>query len=224
MSLKARRPLPPGNGAGYNLLMPAGPNPNAWHNGYHAVGSTHGTWIRGDPRGFRTYHHNQHVEGDYRNPPPPGVFAPLFEYAKGKLKHPPVKLSVPQRRVICRAMIARFEREGVDVVALAVCENHFHLLARFPSMSAAQQARLSKVILQDGRDPAPRHYLALARKEASYELKAADLMPGGPVWAARPKMDPVRDRPHHANVGQYVRDHVKQAAAVYHVEEGFLFD
>ena len=52
--------------------MPAaGTNPNAWNNWYHCVGSTYGSWLRGDPRGFSTFRHREHVEGDYRSPPIP---------------------------------------------------------------------------------------------------------------------------------------------------------
>jgi REP element-mobilizing transposase RayT len=200
----------------------SGPNPNAWENWYHAVGSTYGTWIRGDQLGFRTYRHKQHVQGDYRHPPPPGVYAPLFEYCRGKLKHPPVKLSVVQRQIICRAMIERLEREGVEVIALAVCENHFHLLARFPTLSAAEQRRLSKVLLQDGRDPSPRYFLSRARREATYALKDHRQKPESRVWADRPKFDPIRDRRHKANATAYIVDHISQGAAVYDVGRGFV--
>src|SRR3954468_9029001 len=40
-----------------------------WNNWYHCMGNTYGTWLPGDPRGFRTRLHREHVEGDYRNPP-----------------------------------------------------------------------------------------------------------------------------------------------------------
>lgn len=195
--------------------MPGGRNPNAWNNWYHGVGSTHGTWIRGDPRGFRTFHHREHVEGDYRNPPPPGVYAPLFEYVKSKLKHPPVKLSPVQRQVVCAAMVDRLTHDGAEVLALAVMVNHFHMLARFRLMSVEEMTRFAKSILDDGRDPAPRHFLGLARKHASHVLLDMNLKPEGPVWAVRPKFDPIRDREHQLNVFKYTHDHLKQGAAVW---------
>jgi hypothetical protein len=43
---------------------------SAWRDWYHVTGSTYGAWLPGDPRGFRTRHHRQHVEGDYKDPPP----------------------------------------------------------------------------------------------------------------------------------------------------------
>ena len=48
----------------------------------HVVISTHGNWLPGDPRGFRTRHHLEHVEGDYRNPPTPGIYDHRFDQTK----------------------------------------------------------------------------------------------------------------------------------------------
>lgn len=47
---------------------PKGP----WNDWCHCMGHTYGTWLPGDPCSFRTRHHRQHIEGDYRNPPPKG--------------------------------------------------------------------------------------------------------------------------------------------------------
>ena len=43
----------------------------AWNNWYHVNGNTYGTWLPGDPRGWRERGHKKHVAGDYKNPPPP---------------------------------------------------------------------------------------------------------------------------------------------------------
>ena len=45
-----------------------------WRHWYHCNGSTYGTWLPGDPRGWRSRNHRVHVPGDYRTPPPPGRF------------------------------------------------------------------------------------------------------------------------------------------------------
>lgn len=42
-----------------------------WNDWYHIMCHTYGTWLPGDPRGFRTRHHREHVEGDYKSPPHP---------------------------------------------------------------------------------------------------------------------------------------------------------
>ena len=59
---------------------------------FHIVISTYGAWLPGDPRGFRTRYHQEHVEGDYQHPPPAGVYEPRHEHSEGLLKEPPVVL------------------------------------------------------------------------------------------------------------------------------------
>jgi hypothetical protein len=120
-------------------------------------------------------------------------------------------------------MITQFEDDDVEVIALAIMFNHFHLEARFPSLSAQQRRRHAKSILRDGRDPAPRHFVGRARKHASFVLSELGLKPPSPVWGARPKMDPNREREHQVNITTYIHRHVRQGAAVYLVGRGFLF-
>src|SRR4051812_22286516 len=54
----------------------------AWNDWLHVSGSTYGTWLRGDPRGWRSRRHREHCEGDYKNPPPKGEFDEEFERSK----------------------------------------------------------------------------------------------------------------------------------------------
>ena len=204
--------------------MPTGGiNPNAWHNWYHCVGSTYGTWLRGDPRGFRTFRHREHVEGDYKNPPNPGVWEPVFEISKAAMKHPPVTLDHLQRRVVCKAMVEKLELDQVECVALAIGSNHFHLLARFPAIDHHAAAQFKYQLLEDGRDPSPRYYLSRARRNASFALRGACVKPVSRVWAARPKCLPIGDRSHQVNVARYIALHTKERAAVWIVGKGFRF-
>lgn len=53
-----------------------------WCDWYHIMGSTFGTWLPGDPKGFRTRHHREHVEGDYKNPPPKGTHDARWKRSK----------------------------------------------------------------------------------------------------------------------------------------------
>jgi hypothetical protein len=48
---------------------------------YHSITSTYGAWLYGDERGFRTRHHREHVDGDYKSPPPRGLYAKEFAAA-----------------------------------------------------------------------------------------------------------------------------------------------
>ena len=45
--------------------------PQPWQSWYHCNGTFKGNWLRGDERGWRSRNHREHVEGDYKNPPPP---------------------------------------------------------------------------------------------------------------------------------------------------------
>src|SRR5437868_3666075 len=57
-----------------------------WNNWYHVMCHTYGTWLPGDPRGFRTRHHREHCDGDYKNPPKPGQWEQRHAQAKSLMK------------------------------------------------------------------------------------------------------------------------------------------
>ena len=95
------------------------------------MGNTYGTWLPGDPRGFRTRHHHEHVEGDYKNPPAPGQYEERHACARHRMKRSPVFLRPEQRRVACLAFGEKLVELDVELVDLSISEMHFHLLARF---------------------------------------------------------------------------------------------
>ena len=74
-----------------------------WNNWYHCMGNTHGTWLPGDPRGFRTRHHKEHVEGDYKNPPVEN-YEQRLRKSKELMKRDPVYLTVTQRRRVVESL------------------------------------------------------------------------------------------------------------------------
>src|SRR5690349_5207107 len=45
---------------------------------FHCTTHTYGTWLRGDPRGWRSRNHREHVDGDYKHPPSNGKYDPLL--------------------------------------------------------------------------------------------------------------------------------------------------
>ncbi|MFA9477130.1 hypothetical protein ACERK3_02365 [Phycisphaerales bacterium AB-hyl4] len=106
--------------------------PAPWNNWYHCMGNTYGTWLPGDPRGFRTRHHREHVEGDYKFPPPPGIYDDLFERSKQLLKRPTVYFPAELRPAVCRLFADTLRDDyKAEVVELSVGGIHYHLLARF---------------------------------------------------------------------------------------------
>jgi hypothetical protein len=109
------------------------------------MGHTYGTWLPGSPQSFRTRHHRQHIEGDYRNPPPKGKYDALHAHAKKLMKRDPVILTIEQRILIVRLMVESLERRNFEVPVASVTDIHFHILTRF-------------------RDHNPRHWIGIARK------------------------------------------------------------
>lgn len=115
----------------------------AWNGWYHVNGNTFGTWLRGDPHGWRARHHREHVEGDYKHPPPAGMYDRLLAHSKRLMQRDEVRLSEPARQLACREMVASLLRHRVEVIAVSVDDHHFHLLARFP-LAASPSAALSR--------------------------------------------------------------------------------
>ena len=109
----------------------------SWNGWYHIVGSTYGSWLPGDPRGWRSRHHQEHVEGDYKHPPQPGKDHRRHFRSKSLMKREPVVLTVHQCELVCRTMIEALRFHHVEVKELSVSATHFHLLASFASVGHA---------------------------------------------------------------------------------------
>lgn len=170
--------------------------PRAWNGWYHLTSSTYGTWHRGDPRGWRTRHHREHVEGDYRNPPAPGTFEETLALSKRLMKRPPVRLSVDQRIVIVSALVEKLSDDGCDPLAVTMTRNHAHVLARF-------------------RDHDPREWFGRAKKHASHTLRLAGRTEPGGIWGVRSQVVPITDRAHQINTLSYILAHADEGGATW---------
>ena len=105
---------------------------SGWNGWYHCMSNTYGTWLPGDPRGFRTRKHREHVEGDYKKPPPELKYDSRHDQAKRSLKRDPVILSPDARRACVDALVhAWVDIHSVEVLAVSVSAMHMHVLARF---------------------------------------------------------------------------------------------
>ena len=202
------------------------PAPGPWNGWYHAIATCYGTWLRGDPRGWRSRRHREHVEGDYQNPPPAGTYAIEFRRSRQQLAHAPMRFPPDVREVVRDALADRLGDFDTEVVALAVAATHAHAVVRFvnrgvrgsvdvPGLAAANA-------LRDGRDPVPRHVFGVAMKHASHVLREADLKRPGPVWAKRAKFVPVADRAHQLAATRYVVAHALREGAALHTMWGFV--
>ena len=161
----------------------------------HFVATVYGAWLYGDPRGFRTRHHREHVEGDYKNPPPTGKYDSQLRRSLASLKQPPVVLSSPWRPVIGSAVRDRLQKLGAFVLCLAQGGQHHHMLAKLPL------------------GVKPRIWMGLAKKHAAFEAKGQGWK--GKLWAKRGKEIRVKDRTHQLNVYYYILDHEKEGAWVW---------
>ena len=180
--------------------MPPAPQP--WNDWYHCMTNTYGTWLPGDPRGFRTRDHREHVQGDYKNPPPRGIYALLYERSKSLMKRPPIYLPAHLRAPILDLLIQSLLAQNLDVVATSLDDHHLHLLARF-------------------KDHAPRRHLAIAKHFATAQAKAANLLTdlklsrGDGIWSTGSKSLPIADRTHQLAVTKYILAHKNRGAATW---------
>ena len=170
------------------------PTMGAWNGWYHVTGNTYGTWLRGDPRGWRSRRGREHVDGDYKNPPPAGTYETLHAQSRSSLKRAPVYLSAVQRRAAGEALVEMLLQLDIEVLAVSLDASHYHVLARFP-------------------DDVVRRRLGRAKKHASHALSELGLP--GHVWARKCRALPVSDRSHQINVLRYIEAHKKKDAWVW---------
>ncbi len=158
---------------------------------FHITFSTYGAWLPGDPRGFRTWKHKKHVEGDYKAPPPQGAFEKQWRRSRRLMKRDMVKLRPDQRRIAGQAIFEMLRELGSTVVSVAVGAVHVHIVSRLPDRDA-------------------REYIGRAKKHASHCLRVTGLCGG--VWAKRCRTLPIKDREHQQNAVNYVADHRAEGA------------
>jgi hypothetical protein len=166
-------------------------DPRVW---YHVMFSTYGTWLYGDRRGFRTRHHREHVDGDYKHPPPPGRYARQEQRSRAALKQPPVVLPDLLRGIVGRALKERLEGLGALVVVVAVADQHVHLLARILRGEV-------------------REWIGTAKRHAWFVLR--DHGWHGKLWGKRWKKIPIVTRQHQLNVFGYIARHAGHGAWVW---------
>ena len=179
-----------------------------WNFWYHVTSNTKSTWLLGDPRGSRTRHHRQHIEGDYKHPPPPGEYGELHQRSKSLLKNPPVILSMQQRLIACEKFAEAMNFHKICFEDSAITSKHFHVLAQFPPDR----------VMSNGRPimDAPRHYIGIAKKESARALSKLGLKPQGATWAEKSHPEPIEDEGHLEYVKNvYIPRHYHEGGAIY---------
>jgi REP element-mobilizing transposase RayT len=164
--------------------------PRAWNDWYHVVVHAYGSWLRGDPRGWRARHHREDVQGDYKDPPPSGKYDRLLASSKSLMTREAVSIDQELRRTVVEAVVGKLRCNDIEVLVASVDSRHLHLLARF-------------------RDRRPRHWVGIAKKHASHLLRQQGLREeSGGIWAKRSREEPIADRQHQLNTFRYI--HVRR--------------
>ena len=161
---------------------------------FHVTFSTYGSWLPGDPRGFRTWKHTENVEGDYKNPPPAGAHSETLERSRRLMKRPAVTLSRKQRAIAGLALYEMLTHQGATVVAIAVSGTHVHIVVKL-------------------LDEFARELIGRAKKHAAHELRREGVLGG--AWAKRCRPMPIKDRQHQLKAIAYVRRHAREGAWVW---------
>ena len=166
----------------------------AWNGWYHVNANTYGTWLPGDPRGWRERKHKKHVNGDYRNPPPAKSGDGMHNYAGGLLRQSPVRLTNVQRAIVGQAMVDLLVEQKVELLVFCLDATHLHLLGRFS---------ITQVRPVVGR----------AKKHAYFELRNHKFV--GRLWGNGSNVVPVKDRQHQLRVFDYITEHRDKGAWVW---------
>lgn len=171
-----------------------------WNNWYHINGNTYGTWLPGDPRGYRTVRHKNHIAGDYKHPPKKDQHLATLIRSKQQLKRPPIYLTLKAAQQACTAFHESLERDKIEHLAIAVDDHHYHVLARFP-------------------DRRPRHWIGLAKRRSALQLTQQGLAEKGGIWATKCRCLPITDRQHQLNCYHYILNHQNQRAAIWNFKD-----
>jgi hypothetical protein len=179
-----------------------------WNDWYHCTAHTFGTWLRGDPRGWRSRHHREHVEGDYKHRPPKGKYDQLHEYSKSLMKRDPVRVNhVELIDFILTKMLERLVEFHVPIAIGAFDGIHAHFLIRC-------------------RDHKPRIVLGIAKQYATAQLKAdpkahsfavglgINLKLGEGLWGRGSHSTPIERAQHFDSTFDYIAAHALRGAVV----------
>ncbi|MGC1272515.1 MAG: hypothetical protein WBC44_02320 [Planctomycetaceae bacterium] len=160
---------------------------------FHVTITTYGSWLPGDPRGFRTRHHREHVDGDYKRPPEED-YAGRHARSRKLCKVPPVLLTPAQRRLVVLAIHERLVGLGDTVITVGMSGRHGHVLGQFIPKDVRRQIGHAK------------QHAFCALREVGWS---------GFLWAKRCGVEPVKDRSHQINTLNYIVRHRRVRAYVW---------
>ncbi len=161
---------------------------------YHIILNTHGSWLPGDPRGFRSRKHRKHSSGDYKHPPPKGEHAELHEYAK-RVSGDAIWIKSSLRSIVGETILGKIEKQEHRVLAISVGSNHAHILVELPDNRSVVVA-----------------ICGTWKQAASHKVR--EELPGN-IWAEGGDPIPIRDEAHHRRVYDYILRHRDEHAWIW---------
>ncbi len=165
--------------------------PHSGHLWYHIIINTRGTWLPGDPRGFRNRNARVRSAGDYKHPPPPDEHVGLHHYQRQR-SGTAVRIPSHLFHTVCHALVNKVRSQDHHLLAVSVDAIHAHLLVELPRDRAAVKRMVGRW-----------------KQAASHALRHA--LPGR-VWADGCDPQVIRDREHQRRVYRYILDHRKRGA------------
>lgn len=167
----------------------------AWQ---HVIFGTRGSWLPGDPRGWRSRGHKRHSSGDYRNPPPTGEHQGLYQYSK---QHRPDAVVIPRdlRAAVGTAFLECLGGMGHRVIAMAIAGMHAHLLAELPKGPGGARSAVGS-----------------AKKASSRAIRSE--LPGR-VWAAGGRYKIIDTPAYQRRIYEYILGHRNEDAWVWAIGE-----
>jgi hypothetical protein len=173
-----------------------------WRHWYHVTFNPYGQWLRGDPRGWRERRHREHVEGDYKNPPPPSKLnEALYKQSKKRMKHEPVTFAPEQRRNVGIWILESLGIQQRSVLVLAVGEKHVHTLVQCPDKNP-------KRVIGKAKNHVWGMFFPVEERR-----KEADERPA--LWAAGSDATPIEDESHARWAVPYILEHRDEGAWVW---------
>jgi hypothetical protein len=169
--------------------------------------TTYGTWLPGDPRGFRTRNAREYV------PPParyakadervydPDAFSSRHTQAQVDLEKPPVRLNRGQQQFVADDLYDQLVKDGERAFLLSVEATHVHVLAEFEAKTVKREAGRYK-----------------GRLSNRLSKQFPDL--AGRVWSGGSHAEPKRTRQQVRGAAEYIRRHIHQGAVVREYKKG----
>lgn len=172
----------------------------SWEYWYHCTAHTYGTWLRGDPRGWRARDHREHVDGDYKHPPPPGKYTELFELSKSRMNRDPVKIRRDLHQFVLDQVIQRLLERDNETAIGCFDGIHLHVLTRCWKRN-------------------PRVELGSAKQFATARLKvhgfAMGLRLGEGIWGKGSHPEAITGRAHFKKASDYIAKHAFRGAVIW---------